>query len=140
MNDDRETLARLLGGLVPPEPPRELQGRVVRKATEALGREAHRDIWTRLWESRPLRLAWAGTVLLFLIGNGVLPARGRTRSVQAVTPRAPAVSSPGDELNSIARLPRIDLATLPGGERAEPAPIERPKPVHLKVKAKESTS
>ena len=31
MNDDHEMLDRLLGGLVPPEPPRELQGQVLRK-------------------------------------------------------------------------------------------------------------
>jgi hypothetical protein len=139
MNDDREMLDRLLGGLVPPEPPRELQRRLLRKATDALGREAPRDIWTRLWESRPLRLAWAGAVAALLVANVVVPSGRRAAPLQVAAPPQQSVPPLADELESIARLPRIDLDTLPAIGGAAPPPAE-PRPVRLLQKTKESPS
>ncbi len=132
MNDDRETLERLLGGLVPPEPPRELQGTVLREAKAALTGRPRRDAWSRIWENRPLRLAWAAAVLALLAANAVLPAPKRTTSAKVVTPHET------DELHAIARLPRIDLSTLPAGEGASSPRSERPS--HAKTKTKEGAS
>jgi len=133
MNDDRETLARLLGGLVPPEPPGELHGEVMRAASAALAREAPRDLWTRIWESRSLRVAWATGVLLLLLANALVP---RATSPSGMRGTAPAA---GDELDSIAHLPRIDLDTLPAIGGAAPSAVE-PRPVQLPLKTKESPS
>jgi hypothetical protein len=132
MNDDRETLEALLGGLVPLEPPRELEGRVLLEAKAALARRPHRDAWSRIWESRPLRLAWAAAVLGLLAANAVLPAAKRDTSATVVTPHET------DDLHAIARLPRIDLTTLPGGEGVSSPRAE--KPSHAKTKTKEGAS
>ncbi len=133
--NDKETLARLLGGLVPPEPPGELHGDVMRAATAALAREAPRDLWTRLWESRPLRLAWAAGVLLLLLANALVP---RAASFSGM--RGPAPAAAADELDSIARLPRIDLDTLPSIGSAASAVGAEPQPVQTPHQTKESPS
>ena len=142
MNRDRETLARLLGGLAPPEPPSELQGKVLRKATDALVRETARDIWTRLWESRPLRVAWGSAVAVLLAVNAVLPAGRHTSPVQAAAPNVQSVPLPGDELDAITRLPRLDTQTLPAMAQSSvaPAPHEVQRANPAAVRAKESAS
>ncbi len=133
--NDKETLACLLGGLVPPEPPGELHGEVMQAAVAALAREAPRDLWTRLWESRPLRLAWAAVVLLLLLGNLVAPRATSTFRMRGIAPAAAA-----DELDSIARLPRIDLETLPSIGSVPSAVGAEPQPVQTPHQTKESRS
>ena len=88
MRDDADKVEELLAGLRPPEPPSGLEARVLRGAREALAREAGRDIWTRIWESRPLRVAWgisvsAGILVICHVGitglrSGRTPAAGQT--------------------------------------------------------------
>lgn len=70
--DDDHVAERLFEGLGPPQPPPELRERVIQ---DAQGRSAVAqlpDVWTRIWGSSRLRLAWAASVLLLLAGNLVL--------------------------------------------------------------------
>jgi hypothetical protein len=138
MNRDREILDSVLGGLLPPEPPHELQVRVLRGATATLSRPPRRDVWTRIWANRPLRVAWAAAVLVLLAANVVVPQRQKTGWAAGATARVHP--RPGDELDAVTRLPRIDLATLPAGERGVTPRVERPKPAHPRAKTKESAS
>ena len=87
MNEEPGSVERLLAGLGPPEQPRGLQERTLRGAREALAREAGRDLWTRIWESRPLRLAWAATVAVLVICHiGMTERRlGRTPTAGQTT-------------------------------------------------------
>ncbi len=140
MNHNRETLERLLGGLLPPEPPPGLHETVLRNARAALAREVRRDLWTRIWESRPLRLAWASAVLLLVAGNALLALVSRPPSVQARTPRGHDEAPLGDELGAIARLPRIDLGTLPTLGSTAPQAFRAPKPARAPGAARESAT
>ena len=58
-----------LSGLRVPRAPSELRERVLRAAGRV---EGSRGIWDRLWESRPLRLAWAVTTIGLLLANAAL--------------------------------------------------------------------
>jgi hypothetical protein len=140
MNDDREILDHVLGGVLPPEPPYELQARVLREATVALTRRPRWDAWTRLWESRPLRVAWAAAVLALVAANAALPGRRHPESLNADGPPASTAPREANELDAIARLPRIDLGTLPAAEGPAPPAAERPKPAHSRAKSKESAT
>ncbi len=140
MRNDREPLERLLGGLLPPEPPPGLHGEVMRRASAALAREARPDAWTRLWDSRPLRLAWASAVLLLVAANALVPAMPRTPSVQAGAPRLHEEAPLGDELGAIANLPRIDLGTLPSVGSTMPPAVRAPQPARPHGAVKESAT
>lgn len=78
--DDREPLVeRLFDGLEVPAPPPHLRARVLEAAradkTETV------DVWTRIWNIRGLRLAWAASVLLLLAGHVlVVPRNGAALS------------------------------------------------------------
>jgi len=112
MNEESRSVEKLLATLQPPEPPRGLPERVLRGAREAFVREAVRDIWTRIWESRPLRVAWAvlaGVLVICHISITELrstrtPARGQT---------AGAEREGNGELAAIGRLPRLDEGARP---------------------------
>ena len=70
------TLQRLLQGLTPPAPDETIRERVLMPARLALEAPAPPDRWRRLWESRPLRLAWATAVLLLVAAHVlVVPKR-----------------------------------------------------------------
>ncbi|OFV83234.1 MAG: hypothetical protein A2Y78_15545 [Acidobacteria bacterium RBG_13_68_16] len=112
MNEEPGSFEKLLAGLRPPEPPRGLQDKTLRGAGEALAREAGRDFWTRIWESRPLRVAWAvsaGVLVICHIGITELP------SGRAPAARQTALSArDGDgELAAIGRLLRLDEGARP---------------------------
>jgi hypothetical protein len=102
----------LFRGLSPGRPPAELGARVLSVAAEALVME--RDLWARLWSSRPARLGWAAAVVLLIgahlavtpmMGTAVRPAAGNTVIVRGAL---------DGELEEIVRLPHIDLAALSG--------------------------
>ncbi len=99
-----DPLGRLLAGARPPEPPASLRGRVLARAAAVLAGEEATDPWRRIWESRPLRLAWAASVLLLAGANLLLPPRRET--AVAVTPPSP--SDP--DLASAGHLPRLRAA------------------------------
>src|SRR5262249_12643079 len=69
MKDDRDSVGRLLRDLRPPTVPSELRDRTLagaRRALEQEGTHSPVDVWTSLWESRPLRLAWGFSVASLL--------------------------------------------------------------------------
>ncbi len=114
------------GGFETPAPPEELRGQGLALAREALVRETPRDVWTRIWESRPLRIAWAAAATLLVAANLVVGTR---------RPPAPAVSRSGAaaereaarELSAFVALPPIDETVKPlvGRAAADAASPER---------------
>jgi hypothetical protein len=142
MKDEPGVVERLLAGLTPPEPPRGLHERVLRGARQALAREAGRDVWTRILESRPLRVAWAVSVaVLVLCHVGITETRSGPAS--AARQAAQSAREGNGELAAFGRLPRLDENARPllgaGAYRlAEEPESERIAPA--KGKGKESAS
>jgi hypothetical protein len=102
-----------LGGLQPPEPPRELRGRVLDGARTAYLSESRPDLWSRIWSSRGLRLAWAATVVGLLAANVALSLRSpRTTSRTPLPVVWLADETGGGELAAVAALPAISLDTI----------------------------
>ena len=75
--DDRDPMdERLFGGLEPPRPPTDLRSRVISAARQHMGTESP-DLWSRIWNQRGLRLAWAAAVVLLLAGHVLfIPGNG----------------------------------------------------------------
>jgi hypothetical protein len=68
--DDRDPIVdRLMEGLEPPQPPPELRSRTLAAAREQLAADAAPDAWSRIWNHRGMRLAWAATVAVLLAGH-----------------------------------------------------------------------
>jgi hypothetical protein len=86
---------RLLEGFAPPGPPPELRSRVLAAAREHIGTESQPDLWSRIWDHRGIRLAWAATVVLFLIAHILVGSRPGT--VAALAEPAPIAESRPDE-------------------------------------------
>lgn len=115
------SIERGLDRLRLPGPPPELRERVLRAATRALDEAPVPDLWSRLWENRGLRLAWAACLVTLITGHVVI-------SVEALRHPAPVRHATnqqlpaGEELQSIAALPPIDTTSLQRGYAAsEPA-------------------
>ena len=68
---------RLLRGMVPPQPPPDLRSRVLQAACERATTDARADLWSRLWNNRGLRLAWASAATLLLAAHLVLGLGGQ---------------------------------------------------------------
>ena len=130
---NEESVEKLLAALQPPEPAPALQERVLSGARDALTREAGRDAWTRIWESRPLRITWAVAVVVLVICHAGITEL-RSVSARDGTQTAGAAREGNGELAAIARLPRLDgdarpllgaeayrLAEEPGSRRLAPA-------------------
>ncbi len=60
---------RLFPGLEPPPPPADLRGRALAAARQRMTETPAPDPWSRIWNSRSVRLAWAAAVILLLVGN-----------------------------------------------------------------------
>lgn len=128
-----DPLRELLSGLRPPGPPPPLRTRVLARASAALQPGPAADPWWRVWESRPLRLAWACTVVLLAGANLLLPPRrGREAAVAGSTSAMPVTAAPAvdPELAAAERLPRLrsELAAAGAGP-AVPSPSAAPAPV-----------
>lgn len=123
MNEKRRTPADPLTGFVPPGAPPELKARVLTASRAAfLAGPGRPDRWSLLWESRPLRLAWAATLLLLLAGHAVLVGPDRPRAESAAVPLSLSASGADDELVAIGRLPRLDPDAQPlGASDLEPS-------------------
>jgi hypothetical protein len=112
MKDKPNVVEKLLSGLVPPELPHELQERVLRGARRALAHEAGRDVWTRIWESRPLRVAWALSVVVLAVCHfGITELRSGPAS--AARQAAQSGRAGNGEVAAIGRLPRLDENARP---------------------------
>jgi len=110
---DRE-VERLLGGLAPANPPPGTRERALAAARAARTAPAQPDdLWTRVWRSRPARLAWAAAVAALIVANLVVSVE---RSPKGGASRAPALASldSGEpELIAIAELPPLRLDLTP---------------------------
>ena len=110
------TSADPLAGLAPPGAPPELKERVLAASRAALlSAPARPDRWNLLWESRPLRLAWAASVLLLLAGHIVVVRPSRPKDETAAVPLSRAAGEADAELAAISCLPRLDPDALPIG-------------------------
>lgn len=115
------------GTLEPPEAPPELRRRVIAAARAAADRTGAPDRWTRIWESRPARLAWAAAVAALIFGHLVIGGPVVRRSAQTAVPLTTAVET-DDELAEIVVLGRLTV-DLPGWEiRIARAPVQ-PEPL-----------
>jgi len=117
-------LSRLLGNLRLSAPPPELRKKTLDAATEALFTPSTPNLWIRIFESRPLRLAWATTVVGLLLAHALLsiPPRPFT-PFQPGIPLHRASRMADEEIQAIADLPRLDLEvrSLAAIVSAEPA-------------------
>ena len=103
MTDQRQDTETILATLEPPGPPVALRDRVLRRAGAALDRPPAQDPWARIYVSRPLRVAWAGMVLVLVVANVLLPRanrRSRESFVEGAAGRPP-------ELREVVDVPRL---------------------------------
>jgi hypothetical protein len=129
--DNAGTSSDPLAGLAPPGAPPDLRARVLAASRAALlAAPARPDLWTLLWVSRPLRLAWAASLLLLLAGHVVLVRPSRPRIEAATLPPSRSVSEAEAELAAIGRLPRLDpdARSLRSGPAEPPSPSRPPEP------------
>lgn len=115
MNDNEPRNRSPLDRLDVPRPPEALRERVLSAAGAALAREPVPDVWSRVWESRAARLAWAISVAGLLAAHAYITPWG-------ATPRETA-SFNEEEILELTRLPRLDAAEL-GGLALEPGAPE----------------
>jgi hypothetical protein len=103
--------------LRPPAPPARLRARVLTAARNADTIDSSADLWHRLWSSRPLRVAWAASVVILIIGHLLIGSKGSQAPPTGPTlPVTVAVTNAG-ELAEVAELGRL-TAELPGWEVA----------------------
>jgi len=77
-NDEHHDLERLLAGLEPPPPPAGLRARAVAAARERMAAPPAPDLWSRIWNNRGLRLAWAAAGVLLLAAHVVVSRDPKT--------------------------------------------------------------
>ena len=95
-----------------PEPPAELRDRAVSAAAAALAIDRTCDVWTRMWTSSSLRLAWTAAVLTLLVANVAVTLRSRpSPGTEGARVSTSAARLPA-ELAEIANLPPIDPGVL----------------------------
>jgi hypothetical protein len=95
----------LLGGVGPPLPPSELRARVLAAAEIAFAHEAT-GRWTRIWQSRPLRLSWAAAMAFLALAHLALSLKLARREEPPVSA---SIRRPGEsELDRATSVPRID--------------------------------
>jgi len=100
----------IFDALAPPPPPAELRDKSLRAATDALRRPPVLDRWTRVWESRPLRLAWTAAVACLLLAHALIPTVLQPAPATAQGfPLHHLSQSTEEEIRVIATLPRLDL-------------------------------
>jgi len=113
----------LFSTLQPPDPPAVLRRRVLAAARAALNDGRAPDVWDRLWTSRPVRLAWAASVLGLAIGHLAISGRVPQPPAETAVPVASIAVNHG-ELADLAELGRL-TAELPGWEIAATRNDER---------------
>ncbi|MEX1308982.1 MAG: hypothetical protein AB1Z65_01045 [Candidatus Sulfomarinibacteraceae bacterium] len=102
------------GVLAPPQAPPGLRQRVIAAARAAAEGDDEPDRWARIWESRPVRLAWAASIGALIFGHLVIGGPVGRRSAQPAIPLAAAVET-DHELAEIVGLERMTV-DLPGWE------------------------
>lgn len=106
--------SKLTEGLVPPGPPPELRHRALAAARAAMTVNGRDDIWSRLWRSRPIRLAWATSVAALLFGHIIIGAGAPSGPPDTIRPLM-AEGAIRDELAEVIDVERV-TTELPGWE------------------------
>ena len=103
---------QLFSGLKVPEPPEELRHQVLSRAGQVLEGRPRRDPWTRIWESRPARLAWITSVLALTVWHVAVPVgdSGAGGDRATSTGRASEIQ---EDFAAITNLPRLSLDATP---------------------------
>ena len=111
-SDDTDVFVdRLIEGLEPPRAPTDLRTRVLAAARERLETESP-DVWSRIWDHRGIRLAWAATVVLLLAGNVLLTQN--TGSIESqIDPALVAETRVDEQFADILRPVRISANVQP---------------------------
>lgn len=109
-----DPIRELFAGLVRPQPPDELAGPALAAASRALAEPPANDIWDRIWFSRPLRLAWAATLILLLAGHLMVSLTGVAGPDPSPAPIA-ALGGIEPELAQVASVPTINLSATSWG-------------------------
>ncbi len=130
MSERNDKSSRPLAALGEPEPPAALRERALAGARAAWERPAYR--WQALWESRPLRIAWAAAVVLLVAAN--VAVRAPWRSHGGPSAAAPRERSESRELGAVVALPRLrpeyagtDAAARADAQRLAPQPDGKPR-------------
>jgi hypothetical protein len=111
--DDRDPIVeRLLEGLEPPQPPPELRSKTLSAARQRMAGEAAPDVWSRIWNHRALRLAWAATVVVLLAGH-VLATNSSVGRLGPVDPTLMAEYRVDEDIVDLLRPIRISESVRP---------------------------
>lgn len=103
MTEENDPITRFLTDLEGEAPPADLRARSLERALQVWTESAASDRWRRLWESAPLRLAWAASVVVLVAAHLVVPLR----SGRATTSVTAAGRQADTELQEVVRLPRL---------------------------------
>ncbi len=69
MSNRDQLIDSLFRDLETPSLPSELRNRTLEPALEALRQDQVTDIWSRIWSSRPIRLAWTASLSALVLGH-----------------------------------------------------------------------
>lgn len=103
-----QTLEPMREGLAPPVPPAELRVRTLHAARAAMTMNGRDDIWSLLWRSRPIRLAWATSVAALLFGHIVIGAGASSGPADTIRPLM-AAAAIHDELAEVIDVERVTI-------------------------------
>ena len=112
MNNDVERDEKsLFAGLGPPPPPAGLRARAIGAARERMAAAPAPDLWSKIWNNRTLRLAWAAAVVLLLAGHVLVGSK----LDPAVTSRTPVLAgdAPDERFLEILRPVEINADAHP---------------------------
>jgi hypothetical protein len=111
-SDDTDAfVGRLIEGLEPPRTPTGLRTRVLEAARDHMETRSP-DPWSRIWNHRGIRLAWAATVVLLLAGHAIVaPPKGAVFT--RVNPALVAETSVDEQFADILRPVRISANVQP---------------------------
>ncbi len=122
MSGHDDELARLLAAVAEEEPPRALRERALAAASSAWPDADAVDPWRRLWESRPLRLAWVAVVVLLAAANLAVRVVGHGRAAGQASSVTATVGAHNGELQAVVALPRLRPEYVSvGGDNGSPA-------------------
>lgn len=107
-------------GLRPGAAPAALRDRVLRAARQAALEAPAPTVWDRLFESRPLRAAWAALCLVLVAGHIALTEPTESRLPEARS----LVDAP--ELRDVLELPRFEGVVF-GPDLLDPQPAPEPR-------------
>ncbi len=98
----------LFAGLGPQRGPDSLKERAVSAGRRAMARAPRPDIWSKVWTSRTIRLAWVAGVAVLVASHLAIPFERAARPEGFAVPVRVASAHESDELAEIVDLPRIN--------------------------------